>query len=296
MNQDKKINILVASDVHGDSYQFDNIKKYYRALNKNYDYIFYLGDFDSLLEKEQNDEFIINESVEIIGQMLTLMETICPNVYYIGGNHDPGVLFSDSSPKLGKTSVNIHKRVVRIENDILITGIGGCVPSIESKNEHDFHKYKIDNYDNIIWKGYPYMNYLHNKDETISYSKSDALFGKDINKTFTLLDSIKKENDIVILLSHVGAFQSQTSNRFKNGNCIYTGSVELEKVINKYNDEIILNLHGHTHPSPGIIKIGNTYIFNPGSLRKGNFGEVSLQKNNNKWIIKEIKQLNIGKN
>lgn len=296
MNQNKEINILVVSDVHGDSYQFDNIKQYSKALNKKYEYIFYLGDFDSLLEEEQNDEVIINESLEIINQMLKLMETICPNVYYIGGNHEPGVLFSDSCPKLGKTSINIHKKIARIENDILITGIGGSVPSIESKDEHDFHKYKIDNYDNIIWKGYPYMNYLHYKDEIMSYSKSDALFGKDISNTFTLLDSLKKENDIIILLTHVGPFNSQTSNRFKNGNCIYTGSVELENIINKYNDEIILNLHGHTHPSPGIIKISNTYVFNPGSLRKGSFGEINIQKKEGKWIINEIKHLNIGKN
>lgn len=296
MNQNKEINILVVSDVHGDSYQFDNIKQYSKALNKKYDYMFYLGDFDSLLEEEQNEEVIINESLEIINQMLKLMETICPNVYYIGGNHDPGVLFSDSSPKLGKTSINIHKKIARIENGILITGIGGSVPSIESKGEHDFHKYKIDNYDNIIWKGYPYMNYLHYKDEIMSYSKSDALFGKDISNTFTLLDSLKKENDLIILLTHVGPFNSQTSNRFKNGNCIYTGSVELENIINKYNDEIILNLHGHTHPSPGIFKISNTYVFNPGSLRKGSFGEINIQKKESKWVINEIKHLNIGKN
>ena len=64
----------------------------------------------------------------------------------------------------------------------------------------------------------------------------------------------------------------------------------------KYNDEIILNLHGHTHPSPGIIKISNTYVFNPGSLRKGSFGEINIQKKEGKWIINEIKHLNIGKN
>ena len=150
-NKKEEICILVVSDVHGDSFQFDNIKQLSKQNNIHYDYIFYLGDFDSLHQEEQSNSEIVKDSIDIISQMLLLLETICPHVYYIGGNHDPGVLFSDNAPSLGKSSKNIHKSYIVIEDDLIIAGLGGSTPAIQSDSEiSPYHNFHIDNYDNII--------------------------------------------------------------------------------------------------------------------------------------------------
>ena len=196
MNKKKEeLSILVISDVHGDSFQFDNIKQIAKTNNKMYDYIFYLGDFDSLYIEEQSNKETIQESLNMISQMLLLLETLSPNVYYIGGNHDPGVLFTDNAPQLGKTSKNIHKKYIVIGDDLIIAGLGGSTPSIQTNSEtFPYHNFHIDSYDNIIWKGYPYSNNL----EKESYKESDSLYGKDLTE---LYESIPNHHQIILVLN-----------------------------------------------------------------------------------------------
>ena len=286
-NKKEEICILVVSDVHGDSFQFDNIKQISKMNTIHYDYIFYLGDFDSLHQEEQNNPAIVKESIDIISQMLLLLETICPNVYYIGGNHDPGVLFSEKAPSLGKSSKNIHKSYIVIENDLIIAGIGGSTPAIQSDiTISPYHNFKIDNYDHIIWNGYPYSNSI-NKEE-VSYMKSDSIYEKDLTE---LSNKIKSEcsSHKIIFLSHSGPFTSHTSNRVKNDKLIYSGSISLNKFINEHSKDILMSLHGHTHLSVGMSKVGNVSVVNPGSLRKGDYCEIKLKRDSKlKWLIKQI--------
>ena len=106
------IRILIISDIHQESSKIDKLRKYCEYNKINYDYIFCMGDFDSLYIKEQQDDIIIEESIEIIKNILQLLETLCKRIFYIPGNHDPKILFSKNSPQLTLYSQNIHKKII----------------------------------------------------------------------------------------------------------------------------------------------------------------------------------------
>ncbi len=114
------------------------------------------------------------------------------------------------------------------------------------------------------------------------------------------MEEIKKSNNQnkqIILLSHSGPIWSDTSNTFTQGRVKYCGSQNLQNIINLNSNKILLNIHGHTHKSIGLMNLFNYKIVNPGALRKGNFGEIILRINKsiNKWEVKSIqlKKINL---
>ena len=71
--------------------------------------------------------------------------------------------------------------------------------------------------------------------------------------------------------------------------------MELENIF--INDEnLILDIHGHIHPSRGIVTMipGKTVV-NPGAIINGFYGELNLIKdiNNNKWKVNSINLLEL---
>ena len=287
------LRVLLVSDVHNSSYMFDNVKAFAKDNKVKYDYVFYLGDFDSLNIDEQYNETIIAESIQAIHHMLVLLETISKNVYYIGGNHDPLVLFKDNAPQLGKYAINVHKKYIPLkeDNNLIIAGIGGSVITVGSITETKVAEYKIQNYDMKVYEGFPYI--------ASTYKESDELYGHTINELLGLLEpEINNNNKQIILLSHCGPFNSCTSNVTKHNKSLYTGSLKLQELIYKYNHNILLNAHGHAHLAYGCQVINNTTtIVNPGSLRKGRFAEITLGKgvNDHKWSIKSINLIKLFK-
>jgi Icc-related predicted phosphoesterase len=295
VNEEKLLRVLLVSDVHNSSYMFDNVKAFAKENKVKYDYVFYLGDFDSLNIDEQYNETIIAESIEAIHHMLILLETISKNVYYIGGNHDPLVLFKDNAPQLGKHAINVHKKYIPLkeDNNLIIAGIGGSVITVGSPTETKVAEYKIQNYDMKVYEGFPYM--------ASTYKESDALYGNTINELLTLLEpelNSINSNKQLILLSHCGPFNSSTSNVTKRNTSLYTGSLKLQEFICKHSNSILLNAHGHSHLAYGCQLINNTTtIINPGSLRKGRFAELTLSKvvDAHKWSIKSINLIKLYK-
>ena len=291
-NNTRSLRVLLVSDVHNSSYMFDNVKAFAKENKVKYDYVFYLGDFDSLKIEEQHNDTIIAESLEAIHHMLVLLETISENVYYVGGNHDPLVLFKDNAPHLGKNAINVHKKYfpMKEDNNLIIAGIGGSVITVGSVNETKAPEYKIQNYDMKVYEGFPYT--------ASNYKESDDSFGNTINELLTLLEPEINQNKQIILLSHCGPFNSCTSNVTKHNKSLYTGSIKLQELIYKYNDNIILNAHGHAHLAYGCQVVQNkTTIVNPGSLRQRRFAELTLAKSNDdhKWGIKSINIIKLFK-
>lgn len=69
-----------------------------------------------------------------------------------------------------------------------------------------------------------------------------------------------------------------------------------EKVINNDKNHIFLNINGNFSTEKGTKKINNTTIVNPGSICKGEFGILIIErdiKNNNCWKIQKIDYLTI---
>ena len=101
-----KLNILLISDIHNTAENIDKLRAFQKKNKRKYDYIFVLGDFDSMYTSEMSDEALVLESIESTRQMITLIQTICKNVFYLGGNHDPYYFYEDK-PSLTPGSVNI---------------------------------------------------------------------------------------------------------------------------------------------------------------------------------------------
>ena len=282
------IRILIISDIHQESSKIDKLRKYCEYNKITYDYIFCMGDFDSLYIKEQQDDIIIEESIEIIKNILQLLETLCKRIFYIPGNHDPKILFSKNSPQLALYSQNIHKKIIEIEDNLLLIGIGGCIPNFYSDSEKNFHTFNYDleniNKNCIQYKGFPYCNDY----KEINIIKSDEMYLNDIIEIFQEYEQMKYKNKQIIFLSHSGPIWSDSSNTFVNGRVKYCGSSNLQKFFNLNHEKFLLNIHGHTHKSVGLMSLFNLKIINPGSLLKGNFGEIILKKNKKKWETKNI--------
>ena len=69
--------------------------------------------------------------------------------------------------------------------------------------------------------------------------------------------------------------------------------MQLEKIL--INDEnLFLDIHGHIHPSRGIVTmIPDKTVINPGAMVNGFYGELTLLKKDNKWTLDSINLLNL---
>ncbi len=90
------------------------------------------------------------------------------------GNNKTYTIYENNSPKLSKTSVNVHNNYLKIKDDLYIIGLGGRVPILNCQK-------------NVIQNGYPYNLPDYGLD---NYIKCDEWNGNDIKK---IINNIKKE-------------------------------------------------------------------------------------------------------
>ena len=289
-----KINILLISDIHLKIFQIDLIKNFCLKNNIQYDFVFYMGDFDSLKLNEQTNIKLINNSIENIKEILnSLEEKICKNLYYVSGNHDPIFFCNNNIIDITSFAKNVHKKIYHLKDNIYITGIGGAIPSFKSKKEYYYHsfKFKEKDYKKIEFKGFPYTN----DNDNINYKQSDLIYLNDIKDIFNEWEkNYNNNNNKLIFLSHSGPIFSETANSLKKKKkkVEYKGSEQLQFILNKNKENVMLNIHGHCHRFKGVTNINGIYVINPGALKKGNFCELMLVKNE-KWKVKKIEFKNI---
>ena len=231
---------------------------------------------------------------ERMTQYLKRLEQIAP-VLYIPGNNEPYTIYENNSPKLTQISSNIHNKYIKIKDDLYILGIGGCVPILNGgKYDKNVIPFSTLNTSNVIQNGFPYNLPQYGLD---NYKKSDEWFGNDIKK---IINEVKKDAGDkqyqTILLSHIGPLYSWTNAQQQLGtgeHWLYLGSMQLENIF--INDEnLILDIHGHIHPSRGIVTMipGKTVV-NPGAIINGFYGELNLKKENNKWKVNSMNLLEL---
>ena len=281
------LNFLLLSDIHDNTTSIDLILN--KIKSKKYDYIFYLGDMVKMTPGQQNSSEHAHIYEERMTQYLKRLEQIAP-VLYIPGNNEPYTIYEYNSPKLTQISSNIHNKYIKIKDDLYILGLGGCVPILNGgKYDKNVIPFSTLNTSNVIQNGLPYNLPQYGLD---NYKKSDEWFGNDIKK---IINEVKKDAGDkqyqTILLSHIGPLYSWTNAQQQLGtgeHWLYLGSMQLENIF--INDEnLILDIHGHIHPSRGIVTMipGKTVV-NPGAIINGFYGELNLKKENNKWKVNSM--------
>ena len=286
------LNFLLLSDIHDNTSSIDLILK--KVGSKKYDYIFYLGDMVKMTPGQQNSSEHAHTYEERMTQYLKKLEQIAP-VLYIPGNNEPYTIYEYNSPKLTQISSNIHNKYIKIKDDLYILGLGGCVPILNGgKYDKNVIPFSTLNTSNVIQNGFPYNLPQYGLD---NYKKSDEWFGNDIKK---IINEVKKDAGDkqyqTILLSHIGPLYSWTNAQQQLGtgeHWLYLGSMQLENIF--INDEnLILDIHGHIHPSRGVVTMipGKTVV-NPGAIINGFYGELNLKKENNKWKVNSMNLLEL---
>ena len=279
-----KLEILVISDIHESK---ENIEKLIIFCKKNYistNYIFCLGDIVTIPQGKQEDKSICEQKEKEIKEMFILLEQINSNIIYLPGNHDPVTLFKDP-PKITENSINLHLSSYKIKDDLLLIGLGGSNCSIKT-DETLYHSYENLDTKNIIWKGYPYIDDMTSP----NYEKSDELLKNDLDKLENYINDFEGK---IVLLTHMGPFISNTSNPFDKESIIYAGSQAVNDLILKFENKIIVDLHGHSHKSVGIGKVHKVKVFNPGAITLGSFGFLTLVKSEDTdylWKVQKFEQ------
>jgi len=265
-NTDKTIKLLIASDIHLSFKNIDLLGQVIKDRNEKIDYLICPGDICNFNPVNCNDEQLVKECEEEMKKIFIALETIHPNVLYVPGNHDAKTTLlidgDHDALKLTSHSRNLHKSSIRLDDDLVMIGCGGSLPSLKNEKNH--------------WTGYPYQ-----KEEDIQVDLDQML---SHSQSTTKL----KENDRIILLTHSGPFTSGTTiDQVEDpGTLIHSGSKSINTLIEN-NKSIFLNIHGHTHHASGMCRVGKTYIVNPGSLRTGHYMIVTLEKYCNElWRIK----------
>ena len=281
------LNFLLLSDIHDNTSSIDLILN--KVKSKKYDYIFFLGDMVKMKPGQQNSSEHAHIYEERMTQYLKKLEKIAP-ILYIPGNNEPYTIYEKNSPKLTQISSNIHNNYIKIKDDLYILGIGGCTPILNGgKYDKNVIPFSTLNISNVIQNGFPYNLPQYGLD---NYKKSDEWFGNDIKN---IINKVKNEagnkNYQTILLSHIGPLYSWTNAQQQLGtgeHWLYLGSMELEKIF--INDEnLILDIHGHIHPSRGVVTMvpGKTVV-NPGAIINGFYGELNIIKEDNKWKVNSM--------
>ena len=289
---ENELRFLLVSDIHDNTTSIDILLE--KNKNKKFNYILYAGDMVKMTPGQQNSSEHAHEYEERMISYINKLEKIAP-ILYIPGNNEPFTIYENNSPKLSKTSVNVHNNYFKIKNDLYLIGLVGCVLILNGgKYNKNVIPFETLNTSNVIQNGFPYNLPEYGLD---NYKKSDEWFGNDIRK---IINNIKKEvgnnNYQTILLSHNGPLYSWTNAQQQLGtgeHLLYLGSMELEKIL--INDEnLFLDIHGHIHPSRGIVTmIPDKTVINPGAMINGFYGELTLLKKNNKWILDSVNLLNL---
>jgi Icc-related predicted phosphoesterase len=291
----KDLDILLVSDVHLSFNYLERLKEWQLDNKRLFNYIFLTGDILSLKYPDNEKNEVIAKSEAEISSIITFLENMCLNVIYLGGNHDPKSLFDVETPNLTIRSINLHKKYFKIANDLYLIGLGGSVPTITSNQVIPNTIPYLDVSDNILWEGYPYQDNFTSP----NYENSDQIYKKDLEEVWEkvsnhITQTNTTDNIKYILLTHNGPFYSSTSLQINKGKIAYMGSKELGDFLNN-NDNIMLNIHGHTHDGKGYVNYNTYSIINPGSLKNGDFAILKLKRNfADEWIISKVEMIELN--
>ncbi len=101
--------------------------------------------------------------------------------------------------------------------------------------------------------------------------------------------------DQVILMTHTGPTELSTSEDRRDAafsrDPILAGSSSVRSFLcaRAAQASVLVNVHGHTHEGVGCAKLGKVRVVNPGSLKVGDYGFMTVAKGlDNRWEVKSV--------
>ena len=271
---------LVVSDIHDDIEKTKILVQKYK--DTKFDYVICCGDVIDVPIGKNDIKEVTDKYVVKLEKIYHELEKLAP-ILWVPGNHEPGFYFEDGLTKEATpNSVNMHKKIKKLDNQLYIVGLGGSTPIMTgNKWKHNFICFKdLDLEKDFKYSGYPY-NVFPN-----SFHKSDEIFIKDLDDT---VEKAKKEGgeDVqIVYLTHIGPLYTATNTIVENGEVLYLGSKKFgEKFLKEDNGFIII--HGHSHSAEGFVTLRiNKHVFNPGACVDGHYGIIELKKSKEgKWGV-----------
>jgi len=266
------LKILVTSDIHLALEKINQLGDWLTLHNKeNVDFIICCGDLTNMDPADQGVQELVSACEGEMSSVLARLENVCAKVVYLPGNHDAktALEIGEPRPRITTHSVNLHHRCLRVAPDLVLVGLGGSVPAFQSEEQ--------------VWVGYPFT------DEKQVSAALTTLLKENIATQGSTADEITDE-DTIILVTHCGPYDSSTTvdQVDLDAQPIQSGSHAIKSFLldPTLRKKILLNIHGHTHHSLGLTRLGKTFVMNPGSLRTGHFALLSLNRlYEHKWRI-----------
>ena len=280
MENKQSFKFFVVSDIHDDIEKIKASAERYK--DTKFDYVICCGDVIDVPIGKNDVKEVTDKYVVKLKEIYLELEKLAP-VLWVPGNHEPGFYFKDDlTEEATPNSINLHKKIKKLDQNLYIVGLGGCTPIMTgNKWKHNFVFFKDLN----LEKDFKYTGYPYNTSPN-SFHKSDDIFIKDLNDTVEKAKKEGGENVQIVYLTHIGPLYTATNTIVENGEVLYLGSKKLgEKFLKEDNGFIII--HGHSHSAEGFLTLRvNKHVFNPGACMDGHYGLIELRKSKEgKWGV-----------
>ena len=318
VRQTSRLRVLVVSDIHTNVEAIVLLNHWLAEKRIVVDFVLVSGDMADMDARDQTVAEKLEGGAGDVSNVLHNLEKIKCRVYYVPGNHDPASTMKLGSPndhaKLTPHSTNMHGKAIEIEDGLVLCGFGGSCNAYNSVSGK------------IRWRGYPYEDETEMQQSLSSLMQYvDKNFSKD--SQILLLTHVGPQHaKTTIDRSHAHQSIEEPILTGSNaiGSILQNGTVNIDPLANggscsgdiacavvnetksvKGEDaslidqhRIFLNIHGHTHKSPGECTFGSAKVINPGALKEGKFVildmvRTSAAKGSGKWLIEKTQYYNL---
>ncbi len=261
-----QLRMLLFSDTHMNVTQMTRFAAWYAQSSPKYDLVIMPGDFANIAVEEHSDPVKeLQAEQNVLSTLEFVKKCIGKPIVYIPGNHEPNKMYTREITVPG--TVNLHKGAMKLATGLVAVGMGGSLPALIQKEGRWV----------TAWSGYPYT--------------SEEAYTRDLVGTFESAHRTFGDADY-LLLTHVGPWDSATAIAYMPEGTVYSGSKGMSTLLGTYVNNILADIHGHTHESEGRIKqLGPRQdIINPGAITSHKFGELVLVRGTNgRWAIGSVK-------
>lgn len=266
-----RMTALVYSDTHADPAALDRFFAFEKSHpHPVYDAVLMPGDFSNIKFDQHADPVAESQAEKDAVFTLEAITKHFPGipVIFLPGNHETTKLYNDSFVFPG--ALNLHRKALDILPGLTMLGFGGAVPGIAQDPSGHWTN---------VWEGYP--------------QKTDAEFSAEIKAWFEHTMEAGEKGRQYVMMTHLGPWDVATTVSHTQ---VQSGSKGLLEILDKHNEQIVCNIHGHTHDAPGMVRryLSPCVIINPGASVHGMFAEVSIEKGKDSlWALADAKFVTI---